>query len=416
MKSLINFLLLFIITFMIMPVISNSQDIKIDWGGFVKTDIIYDSRQNFSLREGHFLLWPEQEVFDVDGKDLNAKSNFNILSIQTRIQGKITGPEVFGAKTSAYLEGEFFGSTDANINSFRLRHAYVDINWESTQIRLGQFWHPMFITECFANVLSFNTGAPFQPFTRNPQIRVKQKIVDGFSVSLAAITQRDFQSDGPDGLSPKYLRNATIPNLNFGLQYLSTNLLIGANADYKQLLPRLNTSQNYQTDETVNSMSFLGYLKLNFGDFCFKVEGIYGQNATDWMMLGGYALASYDSTKGFETYTPISSLSLWSDIAYGKQLEVGVFAGYSKNLGAVDNISEINRTGGKYYYGRIPNCDNLMRVSPRIAYTVGKFKTGVELEYTQASYGTNDNKDKGKVINTKTVSNMRILGVVFIYF
>jgi len=26
---------------------------------------------------------------------------------------------------------------------------------------IGQFWHPMFATDCYPDVVSFNTGAPF---------------------------------------------------------------------------------------------------------------------------------------------------------------------------------------------------------------------------------------------------------------
>lgn len=110
----------------------------IDFSGFVKTDIIHDSRQTVSIREGHFLLYPAQEELDINGKDINAVSNFNILSIQTRLHGKITGPDAFGAKTSGAIEGEFFGHSDGDINGFRLRHAFVKLNWTNTQLLVGQ--------------------------------------------------------------------------------------------------------------------------------------------------------------------------------------------------------------------------------------------------------------------------------------
>ena len=64
--------------------------------------------------------------------DINAKSGFNILSIQSRLTGKITGPDAFGAKTSGQLEGEFFGTADSDVNGFRLRHAFVKLDWENT--------------------------------------------------------------------------------------------------------------------------------------------------------------------------------------------------------------------------------------------------------------------------------------------
>ena len=50
--------------------------------GFVKTDIFFDSRQVITARQGHFLLYPANENLDANGKDINAKWNYNILSIR----------------------------------------------------------------------------------------------------------------------------------------------------------------------------------------------------------------------------------------------------------------------------------------------------------------------------------------------
>ncbi|MDO9137052.1 MAG: hypothetical protein Q7U21_04465, partial [Lutibacter sp.] len=103
--------------------ISFSQDFGIQWKGFVKADYFFDTRQTVTAREGHFLLYPENELFDKTGKDINAASSLNMLAIQTRLTGMITGPEVLGAKSSGMIEGEFFGHSDGDINGFRLRHA-----------------------------------------------------------------------------------------------------------------------------------------------------------------------------------------------------------------------------------------------------------------------------------------------------
>ena len=139
----------------------------ISFGGFVKTDLIFDSRQTVSVREGHFLLYPQPESMDLAGDDLNSVSNLNMLSIQTRLSGNITAPDAFGAKISGKIEGAFFGHSNGDINGFRLRHAFVKLDWENTSLLSGQYWHPMFVTEVFPGVVSFNTGVPFQPFSRN---------------------------------------------------------------------------------------------------------------------------------------------------------------------------------------------------------------------------------------------------------
>ncbi|NOY50562.1 MAG: hypothetical protein GXO88_08375, partial [Chlorobi bacterium] len=164
--------LLFLMFFV--PVVVYSQDgskFGIKFHGFVKSDLLFDSRQTVDVREGHFLLYPKNELPDIEGNDINAKSSFNLLSIQTRLKGFITGPDIGKIKTSAYLEGEFFGMNNADINGFRLRHAFIKLKWETASLLVGQYWHPFFAVNCYPGTVSFNTGSPFQPFSRNPQIR-----------------------------------------------------------------------------------------------------------------------------------------------------------------------------------------------------------------------------------------------------
>ena len=51
----------------------------IKFTGFVKTDVFYDTRQTVSIREGHFLFYPDNISLDVNKNDINATSNFNML-------------------------------------------------------------------------------------------------------------------------------------------------------------------------------------------------------------------------------------------------------------------------------------------------------------------------------------------------
>jgi hypothetical protein len=411
-KTLILFFVLFISISTIHS--QDKQDSKwgINFSGFVKTDFIFDSRQTVNAREGHFLFFPQPEFLDKKGNDLNAKPSFNILSIQTRLNGKITGPDAFGAKSSAMIEAEFFGTSDADINGFRLRHATINLDWEKTSIMAGQYWHPMFVTDCFPGTISFNTGAPFQPFTRNPQLRLTQKLSNNFSAILAAYSERDFQDYGPVGQSSVYLRNAVIPGLHLQFQYKTNKVLFGVGGDYKTLKPRLYTANNDPTDEKVSSMAIEGYTKLNLEPVTIKLEGIYGKNLANMFMLGGYAVKSMDTAK-YETYTPINIFSFWGDISGGKTIEIGLFGGYTKNLGADDNVLGV---GTANYFARGSNVDGLFRLSPRVAFNSGKVKLAFELEYTSAAYGTPNNLNKGKVENTTSVANARGLMAFFYYF
>ncbi|MDP2210021.1 MAG: hypothetical protein Q8K98_14795 [Bacteroidota bacterium] len=386
----------------------------INFSGFVKTDIFYDTRQTINLREGHFALYPADELLDKTGADINAKSNYNILSIQTRLLGKISAPDAFDAKTSGLIEGEFFGTSEGDANGFRLRHAYVKLDWEKLSLLVGQTWHPMFVTEFFPGVVSFNTGVPFQPFSRNPQVRLIFNF-GSFNIQGVALAQRDFQSFGPsptDGAviqSSSFLRNTASPNLNLQTFYKFNENIAGVGVDYKKLTPRLSTSKKIKTNETIASRAINAFAKVSNSGFTFKTNAVYGENLADLMMLGGYAAVRNDTVTDLQQYTNLSSYSVWGELTYGKEIEFGLFAGLTKNLGATENITNS-------VYGRGTNIDKVVRISPRIQWTSGKTKISTELEYTTAAYGKITHDKKAIIENTHSVTNIRILLAAFYYF
>lgn len=382
--------------------------------GFVKTDVFYDSRQTVSIREGHYLLFPKGPSTGPDGIDVNARDSFNILSIQTRLAGKITGPDALGAKTSAYIEAEFFGTSDADLNGFRLRHGYLKLTWPHSELMVGQFWHPMFVIESFPDVVSFNTGAPFQPFNRSPQIRYTRTF-GGVSLVATALAQRDFTSNGPDGASSVYLRNAALPEFNLKLQLASKNdarkteTVAGIGADVMKLSPRIVTALGYATDESLTGLAAMAFFKQKWPRSTWKAEAVWGQDLHHLTMLGGYAVrAIIDETRLDWAYTPIATLSLWTEVqTNGAPWQTGLFAGYSKNLGSPNEI-----TGASYARGF--NIDELYRLSPRLVYNVGKMRFAGEAELTAASYGTPDLF--GKVRDARFVRNLRLLLAAYYFF
>jgi hypothetical protein len=387
----------------------------ISFNGFVKNDFFWDSRQTVDAREGHFYLYPANELLDENGEDINARPHFNFLSIQTRLRGDITGPDVLGAKTSAAIEGEFFGHTDPDINGFRLRHAYIKLNWKTTELLMGQYWHPMFITASYPATVNFNTGVPFLPFSRNPQIRLTQSF-GGFKAYLTALSQVDFKSTGPDGSNAKYLRNTAVPAFNLNLEYHYDNsdgfkFLIGVAGGIKTLLPRMVTDSNFKTSEKISTLCAQGYIKIAVPVLTIKLQGTYAQDAYDLLMIGGYAVNDItDPVRDFREYTPLNTFSAWADIhTNGKKIQGGLFFGYSKNLGASEIIN-----GPAYARGS--NVGYLYRISPRLIYNVGKFRIAPEVDYTVAAYGKFVNGTDGIPMDTKEAGNLRFLLGVFYFF
>ena len=408
----------------------------ITFSGYVKTDVFFDTRQTNGLRDGHFLLFPEPVKADADGKDINAKSAYNILSIQTRLAGSIWGPDALGAKTSAYFEAEFFGNINPNINSFRLRHAWIKLSWPHTELLTGQWWHPMFVPECSPATVSFNTGAPFVVFSRNPQVKITQHFGKA-SLALTVLSQVDFMSDGPDGTNTKYIRNSVIPESDLQFQFLTVNkekgieFLFGAGVNWQRLLPRMSSTitlsaaydtvingkvfhhdavtATYKTDAYSSAMAYNAYAKLKLKTVTFKIGGEYGGNNNAYTMLGGYAVKSVtDAARGFVDYANIRSFSTWAEFhTNATRWQPGLFIAYGKNLGAAEAVK------GPYYV-RGGNIDYAYRISPRLVFNSHNFRLAGELEYTVAAYGTTN--EKCYVSNASEVGNLRFLVGVYYFF
>ncbi|MBS3776362.1 MAG: hypothetical protein KGY70_14300 [Bacteroidales bacterium] len=388
-----------------------SQDFGIRFNGYVKNDAFFDSRQNVTAREGHFLLWPKPEAPDANQQDVNAQPNFNILAVQSRISGTITGPEALGAETSGKIEGDFFAQANDNINLFRLRHAYVRLSWENTQLLTGQFWNPMFVTSCFPGTVSFNTGVPIQPFSRNPQLRLTQNFGD-FEIIAAALAQRDYPSRIDETVSSKFLRNSGTPDMHLQVHYNRPKLNMGAGLAYKTIVPRLVTEEEIKTNNTVGGLSAIAFARLSLNPITIKIQAVSGQNATDVLQISGFAVESIQDDTDKRSYLPLRNMSLWTDIhTNGGPFQFGVFAGYTKNRGTKQNI--INDPDLIMGFGK--NIASLYRISPRILYSSGKLKFGLEGEYTSATFGDGYNQ-KAIPINTHTVGNMRVLLSTYYHF
>jgi hypothetical protein len=393
---------------------SEEKKIKIEASGFIKSDIYFDSRQNVEALEGLLHLFPKDVNYDENGKDINAKNSVGIVDISSRLRGKISGPDVFGAKVSGLVEVDFTGITGGfSTSRIRLRHAYSKLNWKKTEVLLGQEWHPMFVKEVYPSVMSLNTGIPFQPFNRSPMLQVSHEL-SKFKIIGAVISQADYVNSGPDGKSAKYLKNSNIPNLHLQIQFRPGNFLFGAAIDYKCIQPRISVDTaltgglNYLTNEKLNSYAGMAYFKYQKHKFLVKGKAIYGQNLSENIMPGGYGVSNINSVTGFEEYTPFNHVYTWANVVYGDQTKFGLFVGYTKNLGARDPIA------GKTY-GLALDIDYFYRITPTISHKIKNFLLAVELECTVAAYGDEANK-YGEFTKSHEVSNTRVLFSLFHFF
>lgn len=384
-------------------------DSNIKFSGFLKYEIFFDTRQTVNVREGLVVLYPDKIEYDENGDDINAVNSINMLSIHSRLRSDFTGPRILNARTSGLIEADFYGNENqyfSDLNGLRLFNGFMKFDWSSTELLIGQFWHPMSLPEYLPRVISFNAGAPFHPVSRNPQIRIKQHFKDIIIIG-ALLSQRDFTGTGPEGPGSQYLRNSGIPNLHVQIQYeADSTIAIGGGIDFKKIIPEIQTSnQNgeiFKTSSNLKSISCMGFANINANNFSMRLQGIYAQNAYDILMLGGYAVQEIVNTQtGEKSFSNLNSFSIWGDLkTNGAKFTMGLFAGFTKNLGSSTSI-----LGPLYSRGQ--NIRNVLRIAPRFIYALSPLVLAFETEYTAANYGFINGK--GGVTNIDYVYNFRPL-------
>lgn len=380
--------------------------------GFIRHEAAFDSRQTVDAREGNLLFWGKDVNFDKNGTDINSASKFQMSSIISRVGVKITAPDVLNAKVSGILEGDFFGTTDAN--AFRLRHAYITLDWKNTQLGFGQYWHPLTNVDMLPGVINFSGGAPYMPFNRNPQIRLTQKLSDKFNLIVAAVSQRDLTSN-----TAPYINNS-FPAGHIQVNYKTKNVLLGVAGHFEQIHPTLSVGTGANllaSNERVSSSTYMAYARFDTKAVLIKAEATLAQNGGSFAMLGGY-VGYTPITPGVDKYSTMNTQSYWIDLSgKGKKIVPGFFAGFSQNDGVNSVFSGVtkayglaNTLGGIAASGNTtPRTINyIYRLAPRVEVPLKNLKFGLETEYSLSQWG-NANADGRATLNESLVGNWRIL-------
>ena len=401
-------LLLAICLLVTMNGFAQKKDFKYKFYGQIRTDLFYNSRANKETVDGLFYMYPLDKLPDADGKDLNATANGSFYVLYTRLGVDLAGPKLGNAQTSAKVEVDFRGS-GTTFSTVRVRHAYLNLDWGKSALLMGQTWHPLF-GDVSPQILNLSVGAPFQPFSRAPQIRY-QYTNKNLQLTGAAIWQSQYLSVGPDNVkSQNYIKNSCIPEIYAGADYKGKNWLVGAGIEMVSLKPRTQSvveDKVYKVDERITSLSYEVHMKYTSPVWYIAAKSILGSNLTQVSMLGGYGIKSIDQQTGEQEYSPNRNSSSWLNIVYGKKWKPAVFFGYMKNLGTSDEVTKM--------YGTGTNVDQLISASAELTYNVPHWKIGVEYNFSSAWYGSLDKSD-GTIIDTHSVSNNRLVATVLFMF
>lgn len=389
--------------------------------GFIRSDYTLDSRKILSGNQDLFSLYPMYQDLNAAGEDLDATPSTSFTSITTRFGFNFSIPTDFLGvkKASGKIETDFSGSP--NITLLRIRHAYTQLNWNRASLLVGQAWHPMFTVGAVPTVVSLNTGALFQPFNRSPQVRYDY-LIKNIKLSAAAIYEMHYTSYGPDASSSAvplpnvaaftFQRNALLPECYVGIESKTDHLLVGLGGSYKSIMPNRyftdNTNVKHLNTSVLSTPAAMLYGSYTTGKLSVTAKGIYGQNLSNLNFIGGYAITPDNK------YIPYNMVSTFVQFNYGVTHQVGLFGGFTKNLGPSKDLP-----AGSNFYGLGVDKANtaaeklitdIYRITPTYSYNYKNWKLGVELEYTNAGWGTRS--ATGSINETERVSNNRIYAIL----
>ena len=358
--------------------------------GFIRNDFYLDTYKGANAFQDLFYLFPNYIGQDANGRDINQQTSANLLSIVSRFGINVSGPMIFGAKTTGCLEADFAGKPE--IYLLRLRKAFVSFSWEKSTMLVGQTWHPFGGGDIFPTVPSLNTGSPFRPFSRSPMVKFDHHI-GKWTTSLSGVYQQQYLSYGPIGASNMYKRDAVLPEIVAGADHSSNGFSFGGNIDYNTIKPRVTTSGSdgkiYVADQILHSFSYMIYGRYQRKQLTMLFQGYLGQNLAHLTLNSGYGISSFNPVTGKESYTNYNGLFTMFNLSYGDKWRPGILLGYAKNLGTSDPLYKFTTAGSQVasVYGLSTNVQSDYRISPFLSYSANKYLLSFEYELTAAQYG-----------------------------
>ncbi|RLA88385.1 MAG: hypothetical protein DRG58_08095 [Deltaproteobacteria bacterium] len=201
-----------LLSLVLVPFMAQAVEFKL--GGYVKMETIWDSTNV----DKNLLRFPNIGRNNAPGDAQHGRLKFTAQN--TRMNFLMKGPEVFGAKTTGFIEWDFEARGDNRHNEgLRIRHAMFRLNWPETELMLGKYWS--MLTEEIPETVNFGActtaGAPF---LRTPQIRLTQKFLGDWTVAVALAEPVDgrWNGDEPAG-NANTGESSETPQVNAKIKY-----------------------------------------------------------------------------------------------------------------------------------------------------------------------------------------------------
>ena len=393
---------------------------KAQFYGFIRNEVFYDSYKGVDAAMDQFYLVPLYAGRDANGSDINDQGSAHLTAIATRLGVTISGTEILGATPLANIETDFAGITKTEPVVLRIRKAFLKLTWKNSALLVGQTWHPFFGGADCPMVAGLNTGAPFQPFNRSPQVNYDYQtgkiILSGTALYESQYVSKGFYAVSNTNQSTLPKRNAGIPEFVFSVKYSSKKITVGVSAQYNTIQPIDVTTgsdgEKYITNEMNTSQAGMAYIQYSGEKLKILARAVIGQNLANLTMPGGYGVKSVDETTGAYTYTNYTNYTAFINGVYGKQHQVGFFAGIGENLGTNDALADASLTAGM-----LTKIQNMNRFSANYTYNIKNFRFIAEYERTTAVYGTgNMDLSNGLFSSSERATNNRLIFVMMYTF
>lgn len=398
--------------------------------GFIRNYFAFDSRESKSGTKDLFYYIPKDEALNAKGEDMNANPTFRFLAITSRVGLDVKDYQFGKTKVGAKIETDFY-CMNGNVAVLRLRQAYATLGWDglgkdgkqSTSLKIGQAWHPIAADQPY--VIDLETGTPFNPFSRTPQVMLDHNFSKNFTLTGGFIWQMQYLSSGPNGASDSYIKYGCTPEFYVGVTFKSNNGFTGrVGMDVLSIKPRWRNSAGDKVDDRITTVSPYVYAQYSKDAFAVNAKVVYASAGEHFNMLSGYGVTDVNSDGSWD-YAPLHSTASYLSVKYGRKLQVQGMIGYMKNLGTSKSLYEdpanpgYTSTKNVYISGNgFHNLNQIIRVTPTVVYNLGKLSFGLEYDITSAQYGKyavdgHVNSSNGLVDgDLHWVTNHRLLGMV----
>ena len=354
--------------------------------GFIRNYAVADTRAVKAGTEDLYYYMPQGKNM-VDDTDLNAGFNWRFVSLTTRLGLDVSGYKFGTMGVSGKVEADFY-NLNGSVPVLRLRQAFMKLNWDESPVTLtlGQAWHPMAADMPHMNNLE--TGAPFNPFNRSPQVTLDYKSGD-FTFTASLLYLNHYLPTGPDGKSKDYYKYG-LPELYAGVTYKHGKVVAKAGVDMVNMKPyrTVNLGKAKGLLTTVSPFCFIQYTN---GQFQLRAKSILAQAGEHMNLLSGYGVASFDAASLTFTYTPMQDWASFVSFSYGKKVQAMCMLGYMKQLGTTKDL------GGTLWMNTAADAriQQAFRATPTVAWNLGKFTVSLEYNLTAAEFGSGTQSARG---------------------